>query len=43
LKDYGSELRQIAITGHGKVKPALIITNDFDVKPEIIVRKYSRR
>ena len=28
LKDYGGELRQIAITGHGKIKPALLITND---------------
>jgi len=22
LKDYGGEIRQIAITGHGKIKPA---------------------
>ena len=36
-------LRQITITGHGKIKPALIITNDFDLSADKIVRKYSRR
>ncbi len=25
LRDYGDELRQIAITGHGRVKPALLL------------------
>ncbi len=43
LKGYGKQIRQIAITGHGKIKPALIITNDFELKAEEIVRKYSRR
>ena len=43
LKDYGKKIRQIAITGHGKIKPALIITNDFDEEIEIIIRKYTRR
>jgi hypothetical protein len=43
IKDYGKELRQIAITGHGKIKPALIITNDFDLSQGDIIRKYSRR
>jgi transposase len=43
LKDYGKEIRQIAITGHGKIKPALVITNDFDEEVEIIIRKYARR
>jgi hypothetical protein len=43
LKGYGSKIRQIAITGHGKLKPALIITNDFELKVEDVVRKYSRR
>jgi transposase len=37
------EIRQVAITGNGKVKPALIITNDFDINTEIVVRKYARR
>ena len=36
-------IRQVAITGHGKIKPALIITNDFDTIPEALVRKYTRR
>lgn len=43
LDGYGKEIRQIAITGHGKIKPALIISNDFDLKLELIVRKYARR
>ena len=43
LKDYGGELRQIAITGHGKIKPALLISNDFDKPCEALIRKYTRR
>jgi len=43
LKGYDSEIRQVAITGHGKIKPALIITNAFDLSIESIVRKYARR
>ena len=45
LKGYHNKkkIRQISITGHGKIKPALIITNDFDLKIEDIARKYSRR
>src|SRR3989304_1555555 len=35
--------REIAITGHGKIKPAIIITNDFDLKLEDVIRKYARR
>jgi predicted DNA-binding protein YlxM (UPF0122 family) len=42
-KDYGKPLRQIAITGHGKIKPALLITNDFDKPLEELIRKYARR
>jgi len=37
------ELRQAAITGNGKIKPALIITNDFDISTKTVVRKYARR
>jgi len=37
------ELRQIIITGHGKIKPALIITNDFSIKTDKVIRKYCRR
>lgn len=36
-------IRQITITGHGKIKPALIITNDFDMSIDKVVRKYCRR
>jgi hypothetical protein len=43
LKGYGNTIRQIAITGHGKIKPALIITNDFDLKADLVIRKYARR
>lgn len=43
LKGYGDIIRQIIITGHGKIKPAIIITNDFDLSVEKIVRKYTKR
>lgn len=43
LRDYGKEIRQIAITGNGKIKPALIITNDFELPLADIVRKYAKR
>ena len=43
LKGYEDTIRQISITGHGKIKPAIIITNDFDLKTEQIVRKYTKR
>lgn len=43
LKDYDNDIRQVSITGHGKIKPALIITNDFDLPLEQLVRKYARR
>ncbi|MBU0743794.1 MAG: transposase, partial [Gammaproteobacteria bacterium] len=43
LKGYGKKIRQIAITGTGRIKPALIITNDFDLPVEKIIRKYAKR
>jgi len=43
LKGYEDAIRQITITGHGKIKPAIIITNDFDLSVEKVVRKYSKR
>jgi hypothetical protein len=43
LKVYDKKIRQIIITGHGKVKPAVIITNDFDLPIEKVIRKYARR
>ena len=42
-KDYGKSLRQISICGHGREKPALIISNDFELDAEQVVRKYARR
>ena len=36
-------IRQIVITGNGKTKPAVMLTNDFDLPVEAIVRKYARR
>jgi hypothetical protein len=35
IKDYGKPIRQISITGHGKIKPALIITNDKAIDQEL--------
>jgi len=43
LKDYHGEVRQIFIKGTGKIKAAIMITNDFDISLENLVRKYSRR
>ncbi len=43
LKGYDKDIRQITITGNGKIKPAVIITNDFDLTIEKIIRKYARR
>src|SRR3972149_4655644 len=43
LKGYGKEIREIIITGHGRKKPAIIITNEDDVKAEKMIRKYSHR
>ena len=43
LRDYGGKIRQISITGHGKIKPALLITNDYDHPCDEMIRKYTRR
>lgn len=43
LRDYGADVRQIAITGHGRIKPALLITNDFEQPCQEMIRKYARR
>lgn len=37
------KIRQIIITGHGKIKPAIIITNDYLIKKEKVIRKYCKR
>ena len=43
LGKYGKKIRQVAITGNGKIKPALLISNDFDIKLENLIKKYARR
>ena len=43
IKSYSKEIRQIAITGHGKIKPAIIITNDMVLSQAEIIRKYTKR
>ncbi len=43
LRGYNKEIRQIYITGNGKIKPAIIITNDFDISTNEVVRKYAKR
>ena len=42
-KKYGEqELRQVFIKGNS-IKPATIITNDFSLKPQEIIRRYAKR
>ncbi|NET38922.1 MAG: transposase [Cyanothece sp. SIO1E1] len=43
LKGYGKNIRQVAIAGQGKIKPALLITNDFELSVEALITKYARR
>jgi len=43
LHGYDKNIRQITITGNGKIKPAIIITNDSALPIEQIIRKYARR
>ncbi len=46
IKSYDNgtkKIRQIAIDGKGRIKPALIITNDFALDVKDVVRKYARR
>lgn len=43
LKEYGKNIRQIAIAGNRRIQPALIITNDFELPIKEILHKYARR
>lgn len=43
IKDYDHPIRQVALTGHGKIKPALIVTNDYEISQDQLIRKYCRR
>ena len=43
LKGYGKDIRQLAIAGTGRIKPALLITNDFEIPIKQAIHKYARR
>ena len=43
IKDYDGHLRQIIVTGTGRERPMLIITNDFDTPPKEIIETYALR
>jgi hypothetical protein len=43
LKDYTGSIRQVYIKDNGKQKPAILITNDFEISLKNLFRKYSRR
>jgi transposase len=43
VKGYEGILRHIYITDNGKIKPAIIITNEFEMSLKDVVRKYSKR
>jgi len=43
LNDYDGQLRQVILRGNGHEKPAVLISNDFDIPVELLVGNYSRR
>ena len=43
LFGYDGKIRQTIIKGNGKIKPAIIISNDFNLSTEFLVRKYAKR
>ncbi len=43
LEGYGKPIRQISISDHGKIKPAIIITNDNELPIEKVIQKYTKR
>jgi hypothetical protein len=43
LRGYDGKIKQVFIKGSGRIKPAIIITNDFDISLEDLIRKYSKR
>jgi hypothetical protein len=42
LKEYDKDIRQITITGNGEIKPAVIITSDFDLTMSILAHNLYR-
>jgi len=43
LPKYKGDIRQVFIISDGRVKPAILITNDFDISLDDLIRKYSKR
>ena len=43
LYGYDGKIRQTIIKGNGKIKPAIIISNDFSLSTDYLVRKYAKR
>jgi transposase len=43
LKDYSGTIRQVFIKDNGRQRPAILITNDFDISLQDLIRKYSHR
>jgi len=43
IKDYDGVIRQVFIKDNGKMKPAILMTNDLKITLADLIRKYSRR
>ena len=43
IKDYNGLIRHVYIKDKSRLQPAIVITNDFEISLEGLVRKYSRR
>jgi transposase len=43
LRNYDGELRQLILRATGREKPTFLITNDFDMPPDLLVSNYARR
>ena len=43
IRDYDGIIRQAYIKDNGRTQPAIMMTNDFQISLENLVRKYSRR
>ena len=43
LRGYEGQVRQLILADNGRLKPAFLITNDFEASPAVLVRKYAGR
>jgi hypothetical protein len=43
IRDYEGIIRQVFIKDNGRMKPAILMTNDFNISLADLIRKYSRR